>query len=420
MRFTYQGQEQDLLDILRANGINMARLRLWHTPVAGLNDLHSTLMMAQRIHEAGLDLLLDFHYSDTWADPGHQSKPVAWAGQSFEALEDSIFAYSYQVINALVAQGTPPRMVQTGNEIIQGLLWDEGRVGGSFDTPDQWDQLARLLRAAQRGVKDASPSDSIEIMIHIDRGGDYAGATWFFDRLAMFEVDYDLIGLSYYPWWHGTMGQMEKTVQPVAQQYGKPVMLVEIAYPWTLQWFDNTNNIVGLPDQLLPEYAASPEGQSSFIEDVVAIMQRIPERQGRGVCYWAPEYVALKDVGSPWENLALFDNEGNALKGLQTLGATTHVGLSEKTKHRNTALRVYPNPFRSSLTLEYIVDKPAHLSIQVFDVLGRPFETILTSQLTSEGTHHVTLNTAGYPSGVYSIRLSTESGTSLVHQAVRL
>ena len=289
------------------------RLRLWHTPDSGWNDLTATLALAQRIQEAQLDLLLDIHYSDTWADPGQQHKPAAWRELSFDQLQDSVYTYTRDVIEALVAQGAPPQMVQIGNEIIQGVLWDEGRVGGTFDTPAQWSQLEQLLQAAIAGVHDAASPDDVEIMIHIDRGGDLAGATWFLDNLTALSVNYDVIGLSYYPWWHGSFEAMEETVTGVAERYGKPVILVEIAYPWTLGWFDNTHNIVGLPEHLLPGYAGSPNGQYAFIKDTIERVRSVP--LGRGICYWAPEYMAVSGVGSPWENLALFDEEGHALRG---------------------------------------------------------------------------------------------------------
>jgi arabinogalactan endo-1,4-beta-galactosidase len=152
--------------------------------------------------------MLDFHYSDYWADPGKQYKPAAWENLNFTALRDSVRTYSANVIQALVDQGTTPDIVQIGNETTTGMLWDEGRVGGGFDTKSQWGRYTALTKAGIEGVREAGGND-IQIMIHIDRGGDANGVRWFFDNFTDFNVDFDLIGLSYYPFWHGDLSDLE-------------------------------------------------------------------------------------------------------------------------------------------------------------------------------------------------------------------
>ena len=379
--FSEQGISRDLPQLLSANGFNTVRLRLWHTPAEGWNDLERTQSMARRIRDAELDLFLDIHYSDTWADPGNQTKPVMWEGLSFSSLKDSVYMYTYRVIDALVTQGTPPRQVQLGNEIIQGLLWNEGRVGGSFDTPDQWGQLTQLLQAAIDGVKDGSGEESIDVVIHIDRGGDVEGATWFFDHLLDNGLDFDTIGLSYYPWWHGTFEDLEQTLNTLTVRYSKPIVIVETAYPWTLGWFDDTNNIVGLPEQLLPEYEATPEGQSRYIAELLQCVRNASLGLGAGVIYWAPEYISVLGVGSPWENLALFDEHGDALIGLQAFKEASSVGV-EQTLVMDNALnvQVYPNPFQTAFVLEYTLSSSSAVTISVYDVLGREIYTALNSE----------------------------------------
>lgn len=150
--YSEDGMPGELLDILKDNGINTIRLRLWHTPQDPWNSLERTLVAAQRAHEAGLDILLDIHYSDTWADPGKQTKPAAWNGLPFDALTDSVRSYTHTVLSRLNSQGTVPAYVQIGNEISVGMLWDDGRVGGRFDTPAQWSKLSTLLNAAIASV----------------------------------------------------------------------------------------------------------------------------------------------------------------------------------------------------------------------------------------------------------------------------
>jgi len=312
--FSVDGTPGDALEIFADRGIHSVRLRLWHTPAEGHNDLEKTLQMAARIDSAGLGLLLDLHYSDTWADPGTQYKPAAWEGLSFADLKDSVYHYTLDVITALKDQNTLPGIVQIGNEITGGMLWNDGRVGGAWDTPEQWSRFGQLVDEGIGGVKDAlEPGDSVLIMIHIDRGADNAGCRWFFDNLLSQEVDLDLIGLSYYPWWHGTLDQVAANLADLSIRYGKDIILVETAYPWTLEWADMTHNIVGDSGQLHDGYPASPEGQRAFVEDLLAIVQGLPGGRGCGVYYWAPDWITTPTLGSAGENLALFDFGGELL-----------------------------------------------------------------------------------------------------------
>ena len=310
------GEPGDALEILAAHGVDLVRLRLWHAPPDGVCGLTSTLALARRAHAAGLSILLDLHYSDTWADPGHQTKPAAWAALPFPILADSVRTYTRDVTAALNAQGTPPALVQTGNEITAGMLWDDGRVGGRFDTPAQWTRLALLLTAAADGLVEAcAPAPRPPIVLHVDRGGDNAGARRVCDALIAREAPFEVIGLSFYPWWHGGLEAFEANVDDLVERYDRDVLLVETAYPWTLGWFDDTHNPVGRTDHLLPGYPATPEGQHAFLEAVTGIIDTLPGRRGIGVVYWEPLWIAAPGYGSSWENLAVFDEAGNILPG---------------------------------------------------------------------------------------------------------
>jgi arabinogalactan endo-1,4-beta-galactosidase len=312
--FREDGNARDPLDILKEHGFNYARLRIWHTPPAGYCSLDSTLVMAARIKAKGLGLLLDFHYSDTWADPGRQSKPEAWQGLTFDTLRDSLYRYTRLVIKRLKSRNALPDIVEIGNEITCGMLWDDGRVCGAFDRPEQWARLASLISAGIAGVEAAlGPDDLVSTAIHLDRGADIAGVIWFFDNLPLEAVDFDVIALSYYPWWHGTLDRVEATLDSVARRYEKDVIIVETAYPWTLAWCDDTPNIVGREEQLHTAYPATVDGQSAFLRDLIDIVAVVPASRGRGVFYWAPEYISVPGMGSPWENLTLFDFDGNVL-----------------------------------------------------------------------------------------------------------
>jgi arabinogalactan endo-1,4-beta-galactosidase len=316
------GSPGEFFQILRQNGINTVRLRLWRDPPEGDCSLTDVLVLAQRARQAGLALLLDLHYSDTWADPGHQAKPAAWQGLSYAELETAVYTYTRQSVSSLMQQNTPPDLIQLGNEIIGGMLWDEGRVlPAAYNTPVQWDQLAGLLQAGVRGLRDAG--STARIIIHIDRGGDNPGARWFFDRLTARGVPFDIIGLSYYSYWHGTLDQLQANLNDLAGRYGKDVMVVETAYPFTLGWNDWTDNVIGLPDQLAPGYPASQAGQQDFVLAVNTRVRAVPGGRGAGVFYWGGEWIstAITDThGSPWENQALFGFDGRAVPALVAHG----------------------------------------------------------------------------------------------------
>lgn len=315
------GSDDDALAILRARGVTTIRVRVWHTPTDGASSLDAGLALAGRAIAAGFDILLDLHYADTWADPGHQPTPAAWAGLAPPALADSVRLYTRDVVRAFAARGATPRCVQLGNEITAGMLWDTGRVGGAFDTDAQWDHLAGLLQAGIAGLDEAVAGRMRpQVMIHLDRGGDNAGARWFLDRLASRNVPFDVIGLSYYPWWHGSPADLAANLDDLAARYGKDVVVVETAYPWTLGWRDGTHNIIGLPSQLLPGYPASPEGQRAFLAGMLDIVRAVPDGRGVGVFWWGAEWIATPGFGSSWENLALFDGEGRALPALSAFG----------------------------------------------------------------------------------------------------
>jgi arabinogalactan endo-1,4-beta-galactosidase len=194
------------------------------------------------------------------------------------------------------------------------MLWDEGRLCGRFDDETNWRRLASLLEAAADGVRAGSgDSEPPRIMIHFDDGGDNGKCRHFFDRLTAAGVEFDLIGLSFYPWWHGTLGELAANLDDLSERYGRDIIVVETAYPWTLGWFDDEHNIVGLESQLLPGFPATVEGQRSFIDRVIETVEGIEGQRGAGVFYWAPEWIPSAGAGTPWENMTLFDFSGNAL-----------------------------------------------------------------------------------------------------------
>ena len=225
--FSDGGVEGDAIAIMRDNGFNYIRLRLFVNPRSELGysqrdgycDLEHTLAMAKRIKEAGMYFLLDFHYSDNWADPQKQIMPQAWQTYSYEEVCRALFEHTRDVLVALDAQGTAPDMVQVGNEVSNGMLWPYGSVRHSFEG------LCGLLREGVRAVREYAPN--AEVMLHVALGGQAEESQRFFDAMNEYGVDYDIIGQSYYPEWHGTLEELEANTNALVLQYNKPLIVVE-------------------------------------------------------------------------------------------------------------------------------------------------------------------------------------------------
>ena len=268
IHFSDNKGERDAIEILKDHGFNYIRLRIFNEPARdsgyspgkGFCDLAHTLAMAKRAKAAGLRLLLDFHYSDYWADPGKQYKPAAWRGLGFPTLIDSVYAFSRRVIGALKQQNTLPDMVQVGNEINHGMIWPEG----SMRHPDS---LAALVYAGIRGIKAVDPG--CPIMLHIALGGQNDESHFWLDNMLQRRVPFDVIGLSYYPRWHGSLADLRYNVDDLARQYGKDVIVVEYT-----QCKTEVNNI-------------------AF---------SVPGGLGKGTCIWEPL--------NTWEQI--FDKDGKA------------------------------------------------------------------------------------------------------------
>lgn len=302
------GVAGDAIAILRAHGSTVFRLRLFVNPDlqdVRVNDLAYTVRMAQRIKAAGGRLFLDIHYSDTWADPGHQAVPAAWAALPFDSLESRVETYTAGVIAQLKAAGVLPDLVQVGNEVDAGMLWPLGQLYvGGVDTAVAWDRFTRLLKAGIRGVRaPLGAGDTVRIVLHFSQGGSAAGTQWFFDHMNGYGVPFDVVGLSYYPWWHGTLGQLQANLNATAARYGKDVAVVETSYPWRPGGWEGMVTVFGAMT-----WDASQQGQAQFLHDVVVAVAAVPGGHGAGVLWWYPEAIPVSGL-SVWGggSLALFD-----------------------------------------------------------------------------------------------------------------
>lgn len=299
----HEGAESDLLDIIKSNGVNTVRLRLWVNPGDEHSSFDEVRNFSQTLKSKGFNTWLSLHYSDTWADPGSQIMPQQWLGISSASLIDSVYEYTQKVV-----QEIEPDYIQIGNEINSGFLHPEGHIINNYTG------FIELMKAGISAVRENS--EDMKIIVH------FAGlenSDWFYEQVSM--LDYDIIGLSYYPIWHSkSLEDLETKMQQLSENHNKNILIAETAYPFTLEWNDWTNNIVGLEEQLiLPQFPASQEGQQSFISEIISMTNDL--ENGIGVCYWGAELVAWKGPegidASPWENQALFDFQNQALPALR-------------------------------------------------------------------------------------------------------
>lgn len=272
IRFSVDGKKEDAIHILKSHGFNYIRLRIFVNPAAdsgyspgrGFCDLNHTAQMAKRIKAAGMGFLLDFHYSDTWADPGKQFKLAAWKGDDFNQLRKDIYDYTKNIVIILKNQGVPPDMIQIGNEINHGIIWPDGKIIHP-------DTLAAFLKSGIAAVK--AVDTSIKIMLHIAEGGNNTGSRYFIDLMQANNVKFDIIGESYYPQWHGTPADLKNNLTDLAERYEQPIMVVEY---------------------------------SEHKKEVNDIVFSLPDNKGLGTCIWEPL--------NTWESL--FDKQGAAKDSL--------------------------------------------------------------------------------------------------------
>ena len=307
-------QPGDAIKILKNHGINCIRLRLFTSsdaqiqkdPYDYINNLSYTIPLAVRVKKAGLQFMLDFHYSDTWADPGHQATPSAWTNLTFPQLVQEMRDYNSNCIAAFMAAGAMPDYVQVGNEITAGMLWPYGKISGK-NQDEQWSRLGQLMKAAIQGIKDASGPSMPKIVVHIDRGGDWAATKWFFDNLDKQQVPYDIIGESYYPFYHGPPVKATACITNAAQRYGKPIFIAETDLPWIY----STN---------IYHFSATTNGQVQFVDMLGRIMKDAPNNYGAGIFWWGAEYQCPNANEAGVGTRSFFDDNGNLLPAAGALG----------------------------------------------------------------------------------------------------
>lgn len=278
--FNSAGEQQDLFQILKGKGINAIRLRVWVNPTSGYNNTADVLVKAKRAKAANMRVLIDFHYSDSWADPGQQNKPAAWATQDFTALKASVYSHTFDVLTTLKNNKIVPEWVQVGNETNNGMLWNDGKASTNMKN------FAELVLSGYNAVKAVNTTS--KVVVHISNGYDNALFRWMFDGLKNNGAKWDVIGMSLYPSatdWQTKNTQCLTNMTDMVSRYGSEIMICEIGMPVT-------------------EAVAC----KAFIKDLIVKNKSLANRKGLGVFYWEPQSYnswsgyklgAFDDTGKP-------------------------------------------------------------------------------------------------------------------------
>lgn len=343
-----QGQEQDVFEILKDYGVNYVRIRLWNEPYTedgdyyggGNNDIETAIKIAKRAARVGMRIALDFHYSDFWADPSKQAVPRAWADHDLDQLIDDIYNYTYDTLLRFEEEGVRPHMVQIGNEINNGFVWPEGAMSKGSS------KVSRLIQSGIEAVN--AVSTEIKKVVHLAEGASLSSVSYFFNKLIENGVtDFDVIGLSYYSYWHGSMEKFKETLQALDEQYDYDIAVMEYSYGFTDLSTENASNIYNSELETAGGYKTSMQGQASYIRDVNYEVASI--ESGIGSFYWEPAWLPVSgagwaeegarsylvdqgdDVSSlgqvSWANQALFSYSGKVLpsmKAFRDLSTSTY------------------------------------------------------------------------------------------------
>lgn len=334
-----QGEVRDPYRIFKDRGTKLVRLRLWHNPqwtkevydpegTQLYNDYADVEKAIASAKGNGMQVLLDFHYSDTWADPGRQEIPAAWKDiTDIEVLKDSVYNYTKKVLESLESKGLMPEFIQPGNEINCGMLY----TNASPEFPPcnacdgAWSNLGEVINSAIEAIREVSNASATKpkVILHV---ADPQHVEWWFDNITGNGkvTDFDIVGFSYYPIWHTTIApaELEASVKHFREKYDRQVMILETAYPWTTDGDDNYNNIFG-GQAPVAGYPFTREGQSDMMK---FLTQAMINGGGSGLVYWEPAWISseMKDLwgsGSAWENCTFFDFDGNAHEGMDYMTA---------------------------------------------------------------------------------------------------
>ena len=353
--YYYYGVEVDPWGFMREhNGASLMRLRVWVDPYdeqgrpygGGTSSLESFIILAKRALKYGYSILMDFHYSDFWADPGKQNLPKAWRGKNYEEVKQALYEYTIACLKKVKEEGIPLEAVQVGNEITNGMCWPFGKLEfvSKGKPRSGYDGLAGLLDAGSRAVKEIYPE--AKVVLHLEKSGAVETHDEWFTEVSKRGVHFDVIGLSYYPYWHGALTRLEQNIKNLSAKFKKPIWIVEAGYPFTNQPYgeeaerlfitekDNGYQPLSYEGDVLP-YPYSREGQEEYFTHLLELLNRLGVEM---ICYWEPFWIPSTHVGwakapgmryegqevtredlNEWANQCLFDYHGEAVPALDVL-----------------------------------------------------------------------------------------------------
>lgn len=334
-RYYLNNTEKDVFSILKECGTNLIRLRLWMNPYdedgntygGGMNDIATTIELARRVKQNDMQFMLDIHYSDFWADPARQYKPKAWESLKGRDLEEAVYEYTLRVMNVMKDENLNPEYVQVGNEITNGFLWPDGKN-------ENLEEMVSLLKSGISGVRAVSPES--KIVIHLDFGTDNEMYRRWFNAIEPYHLDYDIIGMSFYPYWNGSIKKIKANMNDISKTFDKDVMIVETSIGYTTDSLGCDAMVYSEEFEKETGYPATEEGQSRFLEDLFKAVREVDDSRGKGIIYWEPGWLPIPECawatkvgqiymkdevepGNSHGNQALFDSKGNANKALYKL-----------------------------------------------------------------------------------------------------
>ena len=349
----FDGEPQDVFLTLAQAGVTHIRVRVWNDPYdsaghgygGGNNDIDKAVQIGTRAGKYGLKLIVDFHYSDFWADPGKQMVPKAWKGMEIEEKAEAAYQYTRECLEKLTAAGVPVAMVQVGNE-TNGALCGETR----------WAGIQAIMQAGSRAVREVCPDALVAVhFANPEKADSYADYAW---RLDYYSVDYDVFASSYYPYWHGTRENLSAVLTQIHETYGKQVMVMETSYAYTAEDTDFNGNTIGDGGGIVKDYPFTVQGQANSVRNVIETMAQTPG--GIGACYWEGTWITVGGATRE-ENEALWEAHGSGW-------ASRYAAAYDP----NDAGRYYGG---------CAVDNQA-----MFDAEGRPLESLKVFGLVREGS----------------------------------
>lgn len=308
------------LELLFKNNLKVGRIRIWVDPEGANGSLQRGLKLAKRLKAQGMQVCIDFHFSDTWADPGHQATPAAWSTTDIDVLSSQVYSYIETTLETFVRNGVTPQWIQLGNEISNGMMWPLGAMNSNDS--GQWTRLATLFNTATEAMRSVTPK--AKSILHLDCGGDYERVKWWLSQADTYGIaGYDVVGVSFYPQWHGTIADLKRVLEHVAITRGQKVLVAETAYPWTDRTFGS--DVIDVSHPPLSGCPYTPAGQVAFVRKLQTILLALPNNRGIGIWWW--EGLSTR-VGSGsairWNggmaNAALVDTNRVALPSLFALG----------------------------------------------------------------------------------------------------